>query len=131
MIGMRRFGNILFALAAVLWLPMSAHCQLEKIPALKFLACEAASDCAGQHSDCDDAGCCPAENAQYKSNQIRVTIPSPDLLPLLPIALMRIPARVLAEFSACVSAAAPPEFLTSWQFVFRTALPPRAPSIAS
>jgi hypothetical protein len=123
----RRFRNILFALAAILWLPASAHCQFEKIPGLAFLACQTNAN----DSDCSEAGCCPVEKLPYKSIQIRVSIPSPDLLPLLPVALADIATTVSDTFNTVAFAAAPPELPGCWQFVFRTAAPPRAPSFTS
>ena len=126
-----RFKNILFVLAAMLWLPMSAHCQLEKIPGFTFLACVSDSDSPGKNSDCDDASCCAAEKSQYKPNQIRITIPTPDLLPLVTAGLPDIAGTLADEISAAAFAALPPELPKCWQFVFRTAAPPRAPSFAS
>ena len=126
---MRYFRNIFFVLAAVLWLPMSVHCQLEKIPALKFLAC-AADDCAdGQDADCEESGCCTAEKTQNKTGQNRVTIPVPDLPPLA--IDLTVVAGTAPEGFSFVILSTPPEFPSSWQFVFRVASPPRAPSLAS
>ena len=129
--GVQRLRNTLFLLAAILWVPLSAHCQLENIPGLEFLACPSDSESAGGESDCGDTGCCLAEKSHYKSDQIRVTIPSPNLLPLSPVALADIAATLSDEISAAAFADAPPELPNSWQFVFRTASSPRAPSLAS
>lgn len=109
---------------------MSAHCQLENIPALKFLACPPDSDSAGKSPDCGDASCCPAEKAQYKTQQNRTAIPSSELLLLLPVALTDV-AATHDEVSSAALTAAPPEFPKCWQFAFRAALPVRAPSLAS
>ena len=128
---MQRLKNILFVLAAILWLPLSAHCQLEKFPGLAFLACASDSDSPGKNSDCGDTGCCAVEKSQYKPNQIRITIPTPDLLPLVTAALPDIAGTLTDEISAAAFAALPPELPKCWQFVFRTAAPPRAPSFAS
>ncbi|NOS68816.1 MAG: hypothetical protein HOP33_02695 [Verrucomicrobia bacterium] len=127
---MRRLRNILMVLAAVLWLPLSAHCLLERIPAFQFLACNDDTD-AGKTSDCDDTGCCPAEKTLYRINQIRVSVPSPDLLPLLPVATVDTAIALSAEAVSAAVAGSPPELPQCWQFVFRTASPPRAPSFTS
>jgi len=117
-------------LAAILWLPLTAHCQLESIPALKFLACDLDCHSPGQTSDTGDTGCCALEKVQYKSSQIRVELPSPDLLPLLAI-LFADPAALLSDDAAMPLTVTPPELPRTWHFLSRAALPPRAPSIAS
>ena len=129
--GVRYFRNIFFALAAFLWLPASAHCQLESVPGLEFLRCAVDAQTPGRSTDCSDSGCCAVEKLHYKSNQVRITIPSPDLLLLLPVALTDIADKLSNEVSAIALAAIPPELPKCWQFVFRTASPPRAPSFAS
>lgn len=128
---MRYFRNNFFALAAFLWLPVSAHCQLESVPGLEFLRCVVDAQTPGDSTDCGDSGCCAVEKSPYKSTQARVTIPSPDLLPLLPVALADITDILSDEVSAAAFAAVPPELPKCWQFAFRTASPPRAPSFAS
>lgn len=132
MIGVRYFRNIVFALAAFLWLPLSAHCQLESIPGLEFLACPSPNASSGNpNSHCDDSDCCSAERSQYKAEQLRLTLPAPDLLPVLSTPLLTLANTLPAEVSMGILTAAPPEFPQSWQFIFRTASPPRAPSFAS
>lgn len=128
----RRFRNMFFALAAFLWLPASAHCQLEIIPGFEFLACLTGSACHdSQSSDRSDKGCCSVEKSQYKTEQLRVTLPSPDLLPIS-LAPLLTPANSLpAKVCAGVLTAAPPQLLKTWHFASRTALPVRAPSITS
>ena len=127
--GVRYFRNIFFALAAFIWLPVSAHCQLETVPGLEFLRC--ASDAQNSNGHCTDTGCCSAEKSQYKAEQLRLTLPSPDLLPISLVPLLT-PANSLPdEVSLGILTAAPPQLLKSWQFTSRTALPVRAPSIAS
>ena len=127
----RHFRNVLFTLAAFLWLPVSAHCQLEKVSGLEFLQCAVAAQTPDGSTDCGDCGCCAVEKSQYKSSQARVAIPSSDLLPLLPVTLMDIADKLPDEVGTAAFAAVPPELPKCWQFVFRTASPPRAPSFAS
>ena len=130
----RRFRNIWFALAAFLWLPVSAHCQLEALTGLEFLTCETDSSCHGDpKSSSDNAGCCSVEKSQYhQAAQLRVTLPSPNWLPVVFASLMLPAANALpAEVCVGILTAAPPELLASRHFLFRTALPFRAPSLAS
>ena len=127
--GVRRLGKWLSVLAAVLWLPMTLHCQLESIPGLEFLAC--ASEGHNPKGDCSDDGCCAVEKSQYKSEQARLMIPSPDLLPLPLAPVLDVANLFPLEASLGILTAAPPELHQTWHFVSRTALPVRAPSIAS
>ena len=127
---MRRFRNIVFVLAAFLWLPVSAHCLLESIPGLEFLDCTiAAADTQQPTQDCSD--CCAVEKSQYRAEQVQLSIPTPELLPLFCAPVSAAAAALPVEVSAGILTAAPPQLLQTWQFASRTALPVRAPSIAS
>ena len=130
--GVRFLRNILCVLAALAWLPMTAHCRLESFPGLEFLACVTESNCHGeQGSDRGDAGCCSAEKSQYTTEQLRVTLPSPDWL-MISSAPLLTPAKSLPdEVNLGILTSAPPQLLKTWQFASRTALPARAPSLAS
>ena len=127
----RSLRNIWFALAALAWLSMSMHCQLETVPGLEFLACQTATPQSNPNSHCGDNGCCAAEKSQYKSEQLRVSLPSPDLLPISFAPLLTLANSLPDEVSLGILTAAPPQLLKTWQFASRTALPARAPSIAS
>ena len=60
--GVRRFHNLLFALAASLWLPASAHCQLETVPGFEFLRCSVDTGDAQQPAK-DCSNCCSVEQS--------------------------------------------------------------------
>jgi hypothetical protein len=109
-----------------LWLPVTFHCQLESIPGLEFVRC--AADTSNQ-SDCSDDGCCAVEKQLYKSEQHRQTLPI--FSPLTSAPLLNGASTLPDEVSLGLLTAAPPELLKTWQFAFRTASPPRAPSFAS
>ena len=126
---MRHFRNIIFALAAFLWLPASAHCQLETIPGLELLRC--AADGQSPKGDCTDSGCCSVEKSQYKSEQQGVSLQLPALLPMDLTPVLDTVNSLPAEVSVGILTAAPPELSATWHFISRTALPARAPSIAS
>ena len=116
-------------LALVIWLPATVHCELESVPGLKFLQC--VSDGQNSKGNCSDDGCCVVEKSQYKSEQARLTIPSPDLLPLPLAPVLDVANLFPLEASLGILTAAPPELHQTWHFVSRMALPVRAPSIAS
>jgi hypothetical protein len=110
-----------------LWLPLMVHCNLEVIPGLEFLRC--ASD-SGEQGGCDGHACCAIEKSQYKAEETLSTLPLPEifLTPALPVVAT---ITVLSVESSHLPTAAPPDLPKCWQFVFRTAAPPRAPSFAS
>ena len=127
--GVRYFRNIVFALAAFLWLPVSVHCQLETVPGLEFLRC--ATEGQNSEGNCNDSGCCAVEKSQYKSEQSRPTVISADVLPMPSARILDTANSLPAEVSIGILTAAPPELVQTRHFLSRTALPARAPSIAS
>ncbi|MEI7807980.1 MAG: hypothetical protein WCJ07_05800 [Verrucomicrobiota bacterium] len=129
---MRHFRNIVFTLAAFLWLPASAHCHLEAIPGFEFFQCAIDDQpVCDPGKDCNDCGCFALEKSQYNSAQLRLTIPSPVLQPILFLPSPTLVTALPAEVSLGILTAAPPLLLHTWQFAYRTALPARAPSLAS
>jgi len=127
----RRFWNIVLVVAALLWLPASAHCQLEFIPGLQFLACASdGSVSENESSHCDDANCCSIERSQYRTEIFQIALitlaPSFSNL-LLADALKSLPVPIAGG----VLTAAPPELLQPRHFISRAALPVRAPSLVS
>jgi len=125
----RRFQHILFALAAFLWLPASAHCQLETVPGLEFLRCAVTT--ADPHhpaKDCCDG--CASEQSQYRADHIRLNAPTPELIPVFSAPALQVLSTLPAEVSLGILTAAPP-WLPGRHFASRTALLARAPSIAS
>jgi len=115
-----------------LWLSATNHCKLEEIPGLSFLACCDHSAAPHQDSDCDTDGCAQVEDGLYKTEDSNVAAQAPLLV--LTVCLDEIIAETLAALPplrANFSTVALPELPVTWQFSFRTALPPRAPSFAS
>ena len=129
MFGVRFFRNTFFALAAFIWLPASAHCQLESVPGLQFLRCS--TETQSSHSPCKDGGCCSVEKMQYKSEQARLTISAPDLLLISFTPILDAPSSLPVEVSVGILTGAPPELFQNRQFISRAALPVRAPSFVS
>ena len=117
---------------AAFWLVALNHCRLEQIPGLSFLVCCAHDDAAPhQDNDCDTDGCAAVEGSFYKLEDAQASFSAPVLV--LPVSLtlsldeLEAASADCSDFYAC----APPELLVTWQFSYRTALPPRAPSFAS
>jgi hypothetical protein len=115
-----------------LWLPATLHCQLEELPGLQFLTCcDHETEAPHQDDDCQTDFCAMVEGGLYKTNGSKVTA--------APMA-----ARLIDDFALAAStdAQAPgrrglpatanlAELSVTWQFSYRAALPPRAPSFDS
>jgi hypothetical protein len=122
-----------FVLALVaLWALMTNHCGLENIPGLKFLACSPQTEAAHQPSDCgDNDACATVESGIYKSEESQVLAGKASFAPVAFTLVLLSEFAPLEPAASQVSAEPPPEFVHTWQFSFRTALPPRAPSFLS
>jgi hypothetical protein len=119
-------------LLALAWAPLTSHCQLESIPGLEFLHCSPEGHAStGDGGDpCQDGACCSIESAKYQSPRQQQIIPI--VLALPPAGCFEVLERLLpVEISLATLTAGPPLFQNGWQFFFRTALSPRAPSLAS
>jgi hypothetical protein len=124
---MRKLHRLTALVFMVLWVPITAHCYLEKLPGLEFLQCAGDS---GDTSDCQGDGCQIVESGFYKISNHR------DCVAVAPVLAVVVLPRVLDDSFAtagglAVFEIAPPELPQSWQFLSRTALPVRAPSFAS
>ena len=132
----RRLKTILVMAVLAFWVPATNHCRLELIPGLEFLACCGHSEeeqSSGQHqNECADDLCAQVEDGLYKteSNQVVVEALPVCLIGFLPALLEQSPSPERACTVRRLDAS-PPELLKTWQFSFRAAAPPRAPSFVS
>jgi hypothetical protein len=112
----------------VLWLPITSHCQLERVPGLEFLHCAADTS---ESSNCEGDGCQTVESGLYKISDHSTIAPVPVCGPFL----FMLPHRSLEDSSLVgpgrAQSSFPPDLPQRWQFISRTALPIRAPSFAS
>jgi hypothetical protein len=128
----RRIKAAVAMVLALLWLPAVSCCLIDASGLLGKQDC-----CSQEHSHpasspghCDQP-CGVLASGSYLPQQNPVVIPAP-LIALLPA-----PVTAVAELQPVtaigrdVSATAPPEVAGHWQFSFRTALSPRAPSFIS
>jgi hypothetical protein len=111
---------MLFALAALLWLPVSAHCLNKCVTA------------AGPARTCHCPVCQTLRSGGYEANPV----PSPENAPVAHsdwLASEIVSARFPAEQISLLAGANRPALsrCESWQFGHRAALPPRAPSFNS
>ena len=121
---MKRLLQTLGFALAVLWVPVTSHCAWENVSGLQFFKC--ATD-TPENSDCDGDGCAQLEKATYKTSDPQVT-PS---WPLLTVLFQVFAIEPVFNEASVLATAPPPEISAGWQFSFRTALPPRAPSFVS
>ncbi len=115
-------------LLAMLYLPATGHCLLEQAGWLP-----SGGDCCEQAVATDGSpavpcayDCCPSEYAVYFSPANGVLS---QLIAEVPVCVIALALDVLLQQSLIISPeSSPPELPKVWQFTFRTALPPRAPS---
>jgi hypothetical protein len=117
------FGLIL----AVLWVPVTSHCAWENFSDWQFFQCADDASPASQESDCNDDTCLTVESASYKISETDALLAVPCFHLM---AQVSIPEPICKDPSFPVTAALA-EISIGWQFSYRTALPPRAPSFVS
>ena len=128
---MNRLGKAVALVLLALWVPVTAHCKLETLSGLDFLAClEHEDSVPHQDSDCKDDVCASVESGNY-----RVEDNPPLILPPLvisaPLGIDWLAEEPRPESAISATSFPPPELPRLWQFSYRTALPPRAPSLGA
>lgn len=131
---MQRLRPILALFVAALWLAATQHCGLEAAGVLAQ-HCEQGSGsnsrgCAG--SDCAVDGCKTVEDGSYRSSTAVVKIAPPVSTVCACLICIRAAVANL-QFEPIVRAAEfsrPLDWVASWQFERRAALPPGAPSVS-
>lgn len=121
---------MLFVLLALAWVPITMHCKMEVVPGFEFLGCNtntSESPLANNHCD---GNCCSVEAGNYQASSSSQSAPIlfAVILPE-PVKALDVEASLPREVSLGVLTAAPPELSVIWQFISRTALPVRAPSL--
>ncbi|ODU23830.1 MAG: hypothetical protein ABS95_03075 [Verrucomicrobia bacterium SCN 57-15] len=118
-------------LLALAWVPMTAHCSIELNPGFGFLECATDASKGESKNHCGDTGCCTFENGAYKTETSKPTCPPVAFVALFYQLVLLEHQNSLRLEPTLLVLAIPPELPQSWQFISRTALPVRAPSIAS
>ena len=117
-------------LALVLYGLASMHCILEGVPGFDFLkTCCFVDSAPSAPKDCESDECV-VESGDYRAEEQTVSAPQPLLLLALLSSVIEAPLPE-PQVALLVASESPPEIPKVWQFSHRTALPPRAPSIAS
>jgi len=129
---MHRAVQIMALWLAAVWLPLTMHCQLadclaDRGPCDKGSdCCQAPSGCGGD--DCHLSLCKTIENGKFLLADHSVAVPPAAFHEIgwpgfLDFRRLWTPERTLSEATG-----APPGTPRTWQFVFRAAASPRAPS---
>ncbi|MGI8965484.1 MAG: hypothetical protein ACR2H1_05265 [Limisphaerales bacterium] len=120
--------RIIALLMLALWLPVTGHCTLETIKGLEFLSCP--SDTSSD-SHCENDGCQSIESATYKvqDNHADFAVAISFLGCFVFQTAWTEPS--VETFSVSSLTLNSPELPKTWQFILRTALSPRAPSLVS
>jgi hypothetical protein len=114
----------------VLWLPLTAHCELETIVASTHEA-PADDGCCVPSDDCADDACGLIEGAQFQPTHSVLKAPLPELKVEHTLAL------ILAQMAASESVITSPDWVitdhpldwtATWCFTRRAAPPARAPT---
>lgn len=128
----QRIKTVVAVLLALVWLPAVSCCLIDASGLLGKQDC-----CSKEHShptsgpgNCDKP-CGALASASYLPQQSQLLLIAPIGVPLFDCAFSLIEIHRPAGVGRAFPATAPPELAGHWQFSFRTALAPRAPSFAS
>jgi hypothetical protein len=120
-----RLKTVMATVLLAMWMPATSLCLLENAGLVAKN-----DDCPASQSS-EASPCCALASAAYKIDENRQVAvhPHADVMSVLvDLALLIWPPN---QFSRGESGVSPPELSKSWQFSFRAALTPRAPSSAS
>ncbi len=114
-----------------LWAPVTSLCLVERAGWLADDDCCPSSAPRDQSTPRGDSPCCALASATYKLSDERTVVVIPVVPLVAPLAVTLDEPLVLPPSHARFRSVAPPHLPATWQFLLRTALPPRAPSLAS
>ena len=128
----KKFRSFTALLLLALWMPATSHCLLEDAGWIHHSDCCDPGDGADEHGHDGADGICQVEQGGFHLPKFQWVLAKtfPDFLchQLSLTGLLHpetIPPDILRR------APPPPALDAAWQFSFRTALPPRAPSFVS
>jgi hypothetical protein len=135
----RQLKAIVIVVMTLFWSVVSSHALLEFAGVIHHhhVAEHAHSpDAHGHDSDEHQTDTHEAADGKYRPSSVRVSAPTPKFFTLLPFTVPELeslpePPAVRQSFGSALPGVAPPQHSHRWQFSFRAALPPRAPSLIS
>jgi hypothetical protein len=125
-----RWKMMMASVLALIYVLAMAHCPLEQAGFFGKSCCSASfgQQQENQTASCED-GCCSLESSFHFSRP--VTGHDVPVIAVSGFVLCTLEADLVQKTAPPSPTGPPPEFPKVWQFSFRTALPPRAPSIVS
>ena len=115
----------------LVWLPATSLCLVERTGWLAKDDCCPSSAPKSAPTKSNDTPCCALASAIYKADDYsRFHIAAPLFVGVLSFEAFAATTET-SRFTRKADDLGPPLLLKTWQFTFRTALPPRAPSLAS
>jgi len=123
--------KLIALLLLAVWMPATMCCALERAGVPFFQqCCEDDSAESSPEAPCTDKTCCLLESGNYQTaNPVPLVVTPESVFSLLALVFIEPPQP--KPGSAGLSDSSPSELSVGWQFLSRTALPPRAPSLAS
>ncbi len=129
---MQRIKAMVALVLALVWLPAVSCCLIDASGLFGKQDCCSKEHCESTPApgNCDQL-CGALASASYLPQQNQVIVIAPVVLPLYDGMDLLTEAQRPVKIGRKLPATAPPELAGHWQFFFRTASPPRAPSFAS
>src|SRR5690242_5603283 len=123
---MFRTNRILCLLVALLWVPLTQHCDLEAIGALADQCAEGAGNL---QDHCRNDVCSIVESASYRGEGDELTVSQPALTASVCNAWVNIARIIAPKFEAAPVNAVerPRDWVPGWSFERRAAAPAHAP----
>lgn len=123
------FTKVVAVLLLALWVPVTMHCELQAAVHSVLLQCCCGDEATQGPAHADDV-CGTVESGFYKVEENEIlTAPVLAFVALAPDTLASLTSEPALE-PAIPEPGPPQELPQSWQFSYRVALPPRAPSLA-
>ena len=127
---MQSLYRFMAMVALVLWLPATSQCMLEHAGLLPDVDCCGSKGSVPADKSPDGSVCCTLGSGIYKTADGQtIKAPTLNLVSDLAFDLANSIEADRAPFD--LESPSPPELPGCWQFFFRTALAPRAPSVLS
>jgi len=121
--------RIVAMLMLAAWIPAASLCLAECAGVVERGDC--CPDESGGKTNAADHSCCFLASGLYKLHDNHSLLMIPDALPTAQVSSHLSVAPSSNSLPLPAARRSPPDLPVSWQFSFRTALPPRAPSFAS
>jgi len=129
--GVNRLKPFVALIVLALWASCTIRCELVSLASSEAdSCCDSAADKSSEEPvPANHCVCSWVRSGGYISEKSAIPLPLPVGLPLVPLPdYLEVP---MPDSHASELTFSPPELLTSWQFSFRAALSPRAPSSVS